>query len=53
MIENDTITKEIEFLETNRMSLRKFYRDLEGALETQNEQSVWALSKIITRYQIR
>ncbi|MHA1437044.1 MAG: hypothetical protein ACTSPD_05665 [Promethearchaeota archaeon] len=53
MLAKNTIIEEIEFLEQSKMSLTKFYKDLRNALDSHNNQSIWQLSKIITRYQMR
>lgn len=46
------ILKEIEFLVSNDMSLTDFYNDLNKAVRTNNIQSIWKLSKIITRFHL-
>ena len=46
------IMKEIEFIDNTQISLKEFFRDLSQAIETQNTQSVYRLSKIITRQQL-
>lgn len=38
--------------EVNRLLGASLYKKLNIAIESKNEQSVWALSKIITRYQM-
>ena len=45
----DDIQKDIEFLDSNNISLTKFYNDLNKAVASNNVQSIWQLSKIITR----
>ncbi len=53
MISNLTIKDEIEFTEFAKVSLNKFYKELNKAIESKRDQSVYRLSKIITRYSIR
>ncbi|MHA1337014.1 MAG: hypothetical protein ACTSPW_14965, partial [Promethearchaeota archaeon] len=53
MIDKTKIIDEIEFFEATKMSLRKFYKDLHDAMDTNNTESIWQLSKIITRYAFR
>jgi len=45
----DDVQKDIEFLDSNNISLTKFYNDLNKAVASNNVQSIWQLSKIITR----
>lgn len=49
MVTKDDVQKNIEFLESNNMSLMKFYNDLNKAVVSNNVQCIWQLSKIITR----
>jgi len=49
----DDVQKDIEFLDSNNISLTKFYNDLNKAVATNNVQSIWQLSKIITRYRLK
>ena len=53
MIEKKCLVKEIGFAEQNRMSMHKFYQDVGKAMECRDAQSIWQLSKMITRYSIR
>ena len=53
MIGTDNILKEIEFAEFNRMSIRKFYKEINQAVERNDSQAIWQLSKIITRHSLR
>lgn len=52
MMENNSLY-EIEFAEFNRMSIRKFYKEIGQALERNDTQAIWQLSKVITRHQLR
>ena len=45
----DDVQKDIEFLDSNNISMTKFYNDLNKAVASNNVQSIWQLSKIITR----
>jgi len=53
MIEKNSIISDIEFAESNRMSIRKFYKDLNRAVKSNDAQSIWQLSKILTRFYLR
>lgn len=44
--------KEIEFLVHNHMSLVQVYKDLNNAVNSNNTQTIWRLSKIIARHQL-
>ncbi|MFX1393687.1 MAG: hypothetical protein ACFFAH_08935 [Promethearchaeota archaeon] len=50
MATKDDIQKDIEFLESNNVSLTKYYNDLNKAVVSNNIQSIWQLSKVITRF---
>ena len=53
MINKNKILKEIEFNEFAKISLNKIYSDVEKAIEARKQQSIYRLSKIITRYSLR
>ncbi len=53
MLNTKEILKEIDFLASTNISVKEFYSDLHKAIESNNKDSVWQLSKIITRYQIQ
>jgi hypothetical protein len=53
MNNNENSVKEKELLKEDHTSLSKLYRDLNKAINTNNVQSIWELSKIITRYHFR
>ena len=42
-----------ELLETDSTSISKLYKELNNAINTNNIQSIWELSKTITRYHFR
>lgn len=46
--ENSIMGKEL--LETDSTSISKLYKELNNAISTNNIQSIWELSKTITRY---
>ncbi len=48
----DDVQKDIEFIESNNISLTKFYSDLNKAVISNNIQSIWHLSKVITRFRL-
>jgi hypothetical protein len=50
--EKDSIIKDLEFVADNNMSIKEFYRDIKKAINSSNMQSIWQLSKIITRHQL-
>ena len=52
MTTKNEILKEIEFLVNNDRSLTEFYHDLNKAVKTNSIQSIWQLSKIITRFHL-
>jgi hypothetical protein len=49
----EKLYNELNFLEHNRITLRSFYKDLDSAINKKKNQSIWQLSKVITRYQLR
>ncbi len=50
--EKEKVIKELDFFVQNKMSVERFYADIKNAIKSNNMQSIWQLSKIITRYQI-
>jgi len=52
MISKEELIKDIKMAEAGKMSVKKFYKDLDEAIKTQNRQSIYRLSKIITRYRM-
>ena len=50
--EKEEVIKELDFFAQNKMSVDQFYADIKNAIKSNNMQSIWQLSKIITRYQI-
>jgi len=53
MDEIDNLFQETELIENNQFNISKFYKELEKAMETKNIQSIWELSKIITRHHFK
>lgn len=51
--EKEKIVKDLDFLIYNNISLTKFYREIKNAMNSNRDQSIWHLSKIITRHQLR
>lgn len=51
--EKDTNTKEFDFLANNNINMKEFYLDIKKAINSSNMQSIWQLSKIITRHQLQ
>ena len=49
MISKNELIENIKMAEVGKMSIKKFYKDLDEAIKTQNRQSIYRLSKIITR----
>lgn len=45
--------REKELLKEDSTSLSKLYKDLNKAINSNNIQSIWELSKTITRYHFR
>ena len=41
---------ETDLIESNQLNILKFYSELDKAIISNNIQSIWELSKIITRY---
>ena len=50
--EKDFIIKDLDFIANNNMSIKQFYNDMKKAIQSSNTQSIWQLSKIITRHQL-
>jgi hypothetical protein len=53
MNNNENSIKGKELLEREYASLSKLYNDLNKAISSNNIQSIWELSKTITRYHFR
>ncbi|MFX0047034.1 MAG: hypothetical protein ACFE8G_02590 [Candidatus Hermodarchaeota archaeon] len=53
MINNENSLKGEESLEEDKTSLLKLYKDLNKAIRSSNIQSIWELSKTITRYHFK
>lgn len=52
MIEKKEIPEQIDFLDATSMSYKKFYKELDDAIKKRNENIVYRLSKVITRYHL-
>ena len=50
MIENERPSQEIEAKNKFDLNIKEFYNKLNKAISAKNEQSIYELSKIITRY---
>ncbi|MFW9951121.1 MAG: hypothetical protein ACFFKA_13465 [Candidatus Thorarchaeota archaeon] len=53
MINNENSLKGEELLKEDQTSLSKLYKDLNKAITSNNIQSIWELSKTITRYHFK
>jgi len=53
MNEKEKPSQEVWFKGHNGMNLPEFYRELNKAIEHNNLQSIYQLSKIITRYHFK
>ena len=53
MNNNENSIKGKELLKEDNTSLSKLYKDLNKAISSNNMQSIWELSKTITRYHFR
>ena len=53
MNNNENLIKGKELLKEDNTSLSKLYKDLNKAINSNNTQSIWELSKTITRYAFR
>jgi hypothetical protein len=42
-----------DIFENNQLNIAKFYTELDKAITSNNIQSIWELSKIITRFHFR
>ncbi len=49
MNKKEKIFKEIKFVDNNRLTSSEFYTRLNNAIKSNNTQSIWELSKIISR----
>ena len=50
MDSNEELFRKISLIVKEKSELSKLYNDLNNAISSKNIQSIWALSKIITRY---
>lgn len=50
--ETEAIIKDLDFLASNHKTLNQFYQDIKKAIQSNNTQSLWQLSKVITRHQL-
>jgi len=50
--EKETLTKQPDFFANNNLDIKEFYQDIKKAINLCNMQSIWQLSKIITRHQL-
>ena len=50
--EKNTIIKELDFFTHNNLNMEQFYQDIKKAINLCRMQSIWQLSKIITRHQL-
>lgn len=53
MNEKDKPTQEVWFKELYELNMTEFYNSVSDAIEHKNLQSIYQLSKIITRYHFR
>lgn len=53
MDNRDSDIIETDLIESNQLNIAKFYSELEKAITSNNMQSIWELSKIITRFHFR
>lgn len=53
MDDNEKTPQDIEFKEYFELNLSKFYKELQEAINTNNLQSIYQLSKIFTRYHFK
>jgi len=53
MDNRDSDIMETDLIESNQLNIAKFYSELEKAITSNNIQSIWELSKIITRFHFR
>ena len=50
--ETEAIIKDLDFFAYHHKSLSQFYQDIQNAIKSNNTQSLWQLSKVITRHQL-
>ncbi len=53
MSKQDKIFNKTEIIEYDQSYLSKLYKDLTNAISSNDLQSIWELSKTITRYQFK
>ena len=53
MDENEKDFEDIDFKVNFEMKIPEFYKELNKAISTNNEQSIYGLSKIFTRYFVK
>jgi len=53
MSKQDKIPGKTEIIEYDQSYLSKLYKDLTNAISSNDLQSIWELSKTITRYQFK
>ena len=53
MSKQDKIFSKTEIIDYDRSYLSKLYKDLTNAINSNDLQSIWELSKTITRYQFK
>ena len=46
------VIHDLNFLEFSKMSFKEFYENLDEAMDLGRTQSIWQLSKIITRFKL-
>ncbi|TFG28948.1 MAG: hypothetical protein EU532_04245 [Promethearchaeota archaeon] len=51
--EKEAVIKDLDFFVYHNKSLTQFYQDIKNAINANNTQSLWQLSKIITRHEIK
>ncbi len=47
------VIEDLNFLEFSKMSFKEFYENLDNAMNLKRIQSIWQLSKIITRFALK
>jgi len=52
-MDTEELFRKISQLVKEKNELRNLYSDLNNAIESKNNQSIWALSKIITRHHFK
>lgn len=53
MSKQDKIFSKTEIIENDQSYISKLYKDLTNAISSNDLQSIWELSKTITRYQFK